>query len=214
MCQTILKDDYYTFSQIIRFPLICAFSNRGLNLGLKNLDNRRKFLEKLEINYKDLVCLKQVHGDGIVLVRKKDKGKMISKKDALITGEKNLPIAVFTADCLPIFLYDIKGKVICLIHAGKRGTEKEITKKTVFEMIREYNTEPGDLWAGFGPAIRSCCYPIDLIRENFNQLIKLGVKRKNISDSKFCTSCGNDKFFSYRKEGNLCGRMMSVMMLK
>jgi len=220
MQQIIFKNDFYTFSRFAHFPIIAAFSNRKLDLGFKNSLNRKEFLRRLGVDYRNLVCLKQVHGDGVIVVNRKDKGKgaieyktAILKKDALITGEKNLPIAVFTADCLPIFLYDTKREIISLIHAGRKGTEKEITKKTILKMKKEFKTEPKDLYVGFGPAIRSCCYEMDLIKENFDQLTKFGVKRKNIFDSEFCTSCYNYEFFSFRKEGEFSGRMMSVMML-
>ena len=33
------------------------------------------------------------------------------KADALITDQKNTPIAVLTADCAPIFIYDINTRI-------------------------------------------------------------------------------------------------------
>src|SRR3989338_5515034 len=55
---------------------------------------------------------------------------------------------------------------------------------------------------------------LDLIKVNSQQLLSAGVLEKNISDSQICTSCQNEDFFSYRKEGQSAGRMMSVIMVK
>ncbi len=55
---------------------------------------------------------------------------------------------------------------------------------------------------------------LDLIKINSRQLLSAGVLERNISDSQICTSCRNDEFFSYRKEGQSAGRMMSVVMIK
>lgn len=102
-------------------------------------------------------------------------------------------------------------------------------------MREKFNTDPKDLYVGFGPVIRDCCYEVteefvdfftfglvkrdnryylDLVRINKRQLLSLGIREVNIFDPKICTSCNNKDFFSYRKEGSSCGRMLSVMMLR
>ena len=53
------------------------------------------------------------------------------KADAIITDQKNLPIAVLTADCVPILLYDRKKKIIAAIHAGWKGALKGIIQKVI-----------------------------------------------------------------------------------
>lgn len=211
--------------------------------GVKqSLENRKRFLRSLKINYKSLVCAEQVHGSDARYIRENDKGKgalspdtAIPKTDALITNIRNLPLAVFTADCLPIFLYDRITHSIGLIHAGWRGTRDNIVLKTVELMREKFNTNPKELRADFGPRIKNCCYEVgkeftnyfkqglikrnrhyylDLAEPNKQQLLSLGVKEKSIFDSGICTSCQNHSFFSYRKERDSCGRMISVTMLK
>jgi hypothetical protein len=207
-----------------------------------SLENRRNFLKKLGIDYQDLVCAKQVHGGRTAYVRETERGKgalsfenALEDVDALITDKRNLPLAVFTADCLTIFLYDPVGVSIGIIHAGWRSTRENIAAKTIQLMQKKFNTETRTLYVGFGPAIRCCCYEVqeeliryfpdnflkrdghyylDLVGINKRQLLDLGIKDINISDSKICTSCQNKEFFSYRREGKNCGRMMSVIMLK
>jgi polyphenol oxidase len=229
--------------------LICAYSlrhhkNMSLLYGetLNSLSSRRDFLSPLGIDYRSIACAKQVHGSLARYTRELDTGKgavsadtSIDGTDALVTDKRKLPLAVFTADCLPIFLYDCAGPAIGLIHAGWRGTGAKITTSAVQLMQNEFNTKAENLYAEFGPAIRDCCYEVeedfndffpsalikrgkhyylDLIKINKNELLGLGVKTDRIFDSSICTSCRNEDFFSYRKEGKACGRMMSVIMLK
>lgn len=227
--------------------MVCAFSNRALDLGFeagskKIKNNRKKFLQALKINYKDLVCMRQVHRAKIMQIRVKDKGKgalgridAIANCDAMITREKNIPVAALTADCLPVFLYDKEKSAIAIVHAGWRGTYRNIAQKAVNLMRNKFKSKPKDVIVAFGPAIRSCCYEVgkefkryfpnkiikrsdkfflDLVDVNKKSLIELGVKINNIIDSKICTSCSNQDFFSYRKEGSSVGRMMSVAMLR
>lgn len=234
---------------IFKHPdLICAFSQRPKNMSLvfgytsNSLLNRKEFLANLGIDYRDLVCAKQIHSNRVAYIYEKDKGRgalsydsAISDTDAFITDKKNIPLAIFTADCLSIFLYDPKTASIGLVHAGWQSTKENISTKTVKLMQKEFNTKPQDLYVGFGPAIRDCCYEVgrefedffscglklrnnnrylDLAGINKKELLDLGVRQENIFDSGVCTSCQNNTFFSFRKEGKSCGRMMSVMMLK
>lgn len=207
-----------------------------------SLKSRQKFLKELGIDCRDLVCAQQVHKSRVRYIEEADRGKgalfyetALPETDALITGKPNLPLAVFTADCLPIFLYDPKTPAVGLVHVGWRGARGAIVSKALKVMEGRFETSPQDLMAGFGPAIGSCCYEVkeefkkffpddiveknghyylDLAGVNKKQLLHAGVKKANIFDANICTSCRNKEFFSYRREGNSCGRMMSVIMLK
>jgi len=227
----------------------CSFSTRTFgNMSLfyaetnESLSNRKNFLEGLGIDYRDLVCAKQVHGSCIIRVKEEDRGKgalsydnSIPDTDALVTKERGLPLAVFTADCLSIFLYDSKTPAIGLVHAGWRSTKENITSKTIQLMQESFNTQAWRLHIGFGPAIRQCCYEVgkdfpsfsseglikrndryylDLVGINKNEALDSGVIEENIIDLGLCTSCSNEDFFSYRREGEVCGRMISVIMLR
>lgn len=246
---SILNREYFPLRALDDPNISCAFSCRAFNnMSLFHaetsevLDNRKTFLEILGINYKDLICMKQVHGDSVRYVNESDRGRgalnfesSVSDIDALITDKKNLPIAVFTADCLSIFLYDPKSKAIGITHAGWRGSKVKIAVRTVELMQEEFGTRIKDLNVGFGPAIRSCCYEVgedfkddfpdslvqrenrfylDLIDINKKQLFTLGVARDKLFDSGVCTSCRNEGFFSHRQEKNSEARIISVIMLK
>lgn len=240
---------FYQFFGSAGENLISAFSSRHYsNLSLyygdtlNSLDNRKNFLGALGLSYLDLVCAKQVHSSRISCVKEEDRGRgslsydtSVPETDAFITDKKNLPLAIFTADCLSVLIYDYKTPAIGLVHAGWRSTKENITLKAIRLMQEKFNSHPDALYVGLGPSIRSCCYEVgedlkqlftcgvtrkdgryylDLTDINKKQVLDSGVKEDNIVDSGICTSCRNEEFFSYRKEGKSCGRLMSVAMLK
>lgn len=243
-----INKKYHTFG-FAKDGLVAAFSNRSMgNMSLcygdttNSFNNRKNFLGELGIDFASLVCARQVHGGHIKYAKETDKGRgsmfydsAIAGTDAFITDKKDVPLAIFTADCLSVFLYDPKTPAIGLAHAGWRSTKSNITKKAIEKMQDKFGSSPGNLLIGFGPAIRNCCcqvssefndyfsfgvnerddkFYLDLIAINRKQILEAGGLEKNIFDSRFCTSCKNDSFFSYRKEAKSSGRMMSVIMLK
>ncbi len=228
--------------------LVCAFSNKddqNMALAYGDISNvllhRNNFLKRMNINYRDLICAKQVHGNNVEFVSNEDRGKgaalyetAIAGTDALITNQSKLPLAIFTADCLPLYIYDSVNKGIGMVHAGWRGSQKNIAGKTLDLMQEKFKTKPEDVLAGFGPALRSCCYEVgaefknifslgilekggsfylDLVEINRRQLTAKGVNPNNIEDSWICTACQNKDYFSYRREGKSAGRILNVIML-
>lgn len=89
-------------------------ANMALHVGddpAAVLENRRRVCLELGIDPRDLVCAEQVHGNRVVAVREKDRGRgALSAEDALagvdgmVTNVPGEPLAVFTADCVPISL--------------------------------------------------------------------------------------------------------------
>ena len=238
------------FINIVSKETICFFSSDRTDYQLKGnskdsliTENRKRLCEGLNINYRDLVCLKQIHGCGIYVATTKDKGRgavdyntAIEGFDAIITIDKAVPVCVLTADCLSIFFYDTATSGAGIAHAGWRSTKKKIVKKLILKMKENYSTNVKNLVVGFGPSIKSCCYEVrqelvnnfakesimkkdnrlylDLVKENMIQLIDCGVSHTNIFDSGICTACNPERFYSYRIGGLACGRNISIVMLK
>ncbi|MBU0687830.1 MAG: polyphenol oxidase family protein [Candidatus Margulisbacteria bacterium] len=167
---------------------------------------------ELNIKEKDLISAEQIHGDGISVVNKRYLGQKISLVDALITSEKGVPLVIRTADCAPILIYDPQKNILALVHAGRKGTELEITTKTI-EKMKSLGSNPKDLTAKIGPCIGKCCYPMDIGGENLKQLEKAGVQKEKIDIHPDCTCCNTDKYYSYRGDGPGTGRMFLVAML-
>ena len=62
------------------------------------------------------------------------------KADAIITDQINLPIAVLTADCVPILIFDNQRKMIAAIHAGWKGAFKDIIKKVINFLLKNISS--------------------------------------------------------------------------
>ena len=52
---------------------------------------------------------------------------------------------------------------------------------------------------------------LDLPKANRAQLLAAGLRPQNIFPSDYCTACRTDFFFSHRREGDLSGRLLSVI---
>ena len=187
------------------------------------------------------VLANQTHSDRIVVVDAEGHQgwqsleSAIQDCDALISGEKNLVLAVLTADCVPILLYDKEKEVIAAVHAGWKGTKASIVAKTVQKMQECFGCDPLDIIAGIAPAIGSCCYEVGIeVAEHFMsypqacqpkgekymlnlplinqaQLLEVGLLEEHIELSNICTACEVASFFSYRKEQGCTGRFMSMI---
>jgi len=148
------------------------FDNLNLSYNVSDkksrvAENRKIILDALSIDYRTAVTAQQVHKDKISLVRKEDKGKGafeyskgIAQTDAIITDIPGIPLLMCYADCVPIFILDPVKKAIALIHCGRKGTELELTLKTLFRMEKIFETNPRSCLAAIFPSIGSCCYSI------------------------------------------------------
>ncbi len=222
----------------------------GLNLGFRVedtldsvLENYRLVAEDLEFPVENAVLARQTHTDNIRLVTKEDAGKGLLREsdifdtDGLMTEEKGIPLVVFTADCVPILLYDPKHPAVAAIHAGWRGTEQNIGGKAVRMMEEQFGSRPEDILVAIGPSIGPChfafgedapehfsmefCklqqnggYLVDLWVMNQRQLIDQGVLEEHIDIAEICTVCREDIFYSYRTHREHTGRQAAIIMLK
>ena len=146
----------------------------SLNLGLhledehdRVIENYRRIGESIGIDYSRISAPNQVHKSNILVVKEEDAGDGISRAlshneiDAQITNIKNIPLIVYTADCVPILLADPISRVIGTVHAGWRGTVDGIAAKTVAKMQSEYGCLPENIHAIIGPSIGPENYEVD-----------------------------------------------------
>ena len=118
---------------------------KSLNCGPGSNDKKNKVKENLKIvqrkiskKSKNIFLLHQVHSNKFVFIGRNFKfSKKKIKADATITDQKKIPIAVLTADCVPILLYENKKNMIAVIHAGWKGAFKGIIKNVVNFMIKK-----------------------------------------------------------------------------
>lgn len=114
-------------------------------------------LEKLGIKMDNIVMCEQVHGNRLSILDS-SKIKLIKGTDGMITG-KTLIIGIRTADCLPIFFFDPKIKIIAAIHAGWKGLSTGIINNAISAM-KKLGCNLKDLIASIGPHIQICCYNV------------------------------------------------------
>ncbi|MEP6963219.1 MAG: polyphenol oxidase family protein, partial [Acidobacteriota bacterium] len=146
-----------------------------------------------------------------------------------VTSEAGVAVSIRTADCFPILLADQRTHAVAAVHAGWRGTVAGIAGRTLQRMQAEFDSRPEDVLAAIGPGIGVCCYEvgadvapkfgkdsackIDLAAENREQLMAAGVPAENIEVLNACTFC-DERFFSYRRQGDRAGRMISYITVK
>ena len=171
---------------------------KSLNCGPSSLDikkNIQKNLEtvgsKIKTKSKEIVLLNQIHSNKFHYISKHSKTNNELKGDALITDKRGIPIAVLTADCAPILIYDKNKKMIAAIHAGWMGAYKGIVKK-VFEFMIKKGCSSKSIIAAIGPCISGNSYQV---REDF---VKRFIKKdkKNIF---FFKKVKNKSYFNLNK---------------
>ena len=95
--------------------------------------------------------------------------------DALITDQKNIPIAVLTADCAPILLFDKNTRTIAAIHAGWKGALKGIIANVV-KFMQKKGSSSKDISATVGPCIAARNYEVK--QDFIKKFIKKDKKNK------------------------------------
>ena len=156
---------------------------KSLNCGPGSKDKKNKIKQNLKIvrnkinkNAGKIFLVNQIHSNKFVFI---DQHFKIKKKrviaDAIITNQKKLPIAVLTADCVPLLIYDKKKNMIAAIHAGWKGALKEIIKRVIIFMVKK-GCKKNDMTVAIGPCIKQKSYNV---REDFQRrFIKKNKKNK------------------------------------
>ena len=168
---------------------------------------------------------RQVHGATVI---EASAGGRCGEADALVTSRAGQPLAIFTADCVPLVLCDPVGQRVAAVHAGWRGTAAGVAR-VALEALVARGARPADVLVALGPAIGPCCYEIDapvvdrlaatfpsrapgwlaprgpgkwlldLWRANRDQLVDAGVPAEGIDVLGLCTYCRPELFYSYRR---------------
>ena len=220
---------------------------KGLNCGRGSKDNKSNINRNLNfvaktmaVKRSSLILMHQTHSNKVIEIKKNNYRKKIIA-DAMITKIKGFAIAVVTADCVPIIIYDLNNKVIGCVHAGWKGAFNEIIENTI-RKIKKLNAN-NKIYASVGPCIGKKNYEVDLrFYKNFvsksrrnktyfsnknktkklfnlrkfvtDKLVKLNVRVDQINRDTFDEKTN---FFSYRRSCKLkqrdYGRCISVIRL-
>ena len=236
-----------------RFGGVSTGDFASLNLG----SNRGDDAENVRENYTrvcalfgvgpdDAAVTNQVHKSAVLIVDKADRhvclGPTPYECDGIVTAERGLPIFCFTADCVPVLLWDGVHSVAGAVHCGWRSSVGDILKNAL-ETMSSLGAAPETVCAAIGPAIGKCCFEtdddvpaavtawlggdteglfvrredgktlVDLRGANARRIIQLGVPRENIDISQECTFCRHDKYWSHRYTHGRRGSQAAGIML-
>ena len=228
--------------------------NLGMNRGdeqARVTENWNRFLESAGIYRKEFVCGKQVHGNKVHIASASDcrcaygkypDGRELIECDGYVTDEPGVPLAIFTADCVPLLLEDTKAGVVGAVHCGWRGTVADIEKNAVDAFV-SLGSRPEDIRAAIGPAIDRCCFEVgpevidgvhaligndagrfystsrnqgkfmlDLRGVVKQRLLMLDIPEKHINMVGKCTMCHPQDYFSHRGTKGNRGSLACIIM--
>ena len=241
----LMKDKYVIFplsNKCLAITTTTALGNLAYQVddgkGVKDRLNLLADLLSVDINR--FVFVHQHHSDKIQKVTLNDLGKGNDSfesgvdVDALYTYEKNVPLCIFHADCVPIFFVDETTNLVGIIHAGFKGTLIHVAYKAIEQVIKDENINVKNLKFYIGPYRMPNSFLVDeetkqkIIEAGFESAIKddrfdnglanivdlrkLGVKDEQISLS-YLDTYSDDRFYSaYQKTP--VGRLVSLIMLK
>jgi YfiH family protein len=197
--------------------------------------NRRRIVRALGVG--PFACAGLVHGSSVALLGPDREGAgfddpngVIAGTDALATRTSGLPLAITSADCVPLVLASSSEPTIVVVHAGWRGLAAGILARAVALFER-----PADVAVAIGPAIGPDHYEVegdvvaavegapfsrvvtsrvgerfalDLVGTSRGTLAQAGVE--DVSDTGLCTACERSRFFSHRADGGTTGRQVAI----
>tara|TARA_B100000579_G_C22564358_1_gene725925 strand:+ start:46 stop:801 length:756 start_codon:yes stop_codon:yes gene_type:complete len=140
--------------------------------------------------------LKQVHSNKIVQINNISDSKL-KIADCLITKEKKQSLWIYTADCMPILIADIKTRNIAACHSGLKGLKKRIISKTLktFEAI---GSKKDNLIIAIGPSISGENYQVKI--QDVDNLINSLSGRSYIEKSPLIKSREGDIIPLFKKD--------------
>jgi len=105
----------------------------------------------------DAVWGHQRHSATVVTDTENTPPKSCESDGVISSGTR--PVAVYTADCLPVLFADRKQRIVAAVHAGLKGTLAGVLTRAV-EKLCELGCEPQNLIVAIGPAMGPCCYEL------------------------------------------------------
>lgn len=184
------------------------------------------------------ICASQTHGDAIATLDARHPMLGGSKRvirlpqtDGLIVAVPDVSVAVATADCAPVVVVDVERKIAAVVHSGWRGTMVRIVAKAIRRMM-VLGSDASDLFVWIGPSVSGANYEVseelaarfgqefpdepgvvdgrqlDLARCLLVTALSVGVENDRVFNCGVCTVT-DDRFPSYRRDGDGAGRMVT-----
>jgi YfiH family protein len=204
--------------------------------------NVRAAADALDVGPERLYVVTQVHGRDVAAVGgDEDRDAVLAREaDVVVTKAAGIACGVKVADCVPVLVGDRVSGAVAAIHSGWQGTVADVVGAGVAALRRELGRDV-DLVAAIGPHIEACCFEVgddvaaklaacapgasvvraDRPRPHVDlrsivraQLRAAGLDDGAIDDVAGCTKCDASRFFSYRRDREKSGRLLSAIVAR
>jgi polyphenol oxidase len=197
--------------------------------------NRARLLGALQLAPERVAYATQVHGATCLVPQGPG---WAGTGDALATRHEDLVLAVGTADCLAVLLWDSTRPAVAAAHAGWRGTVAGVVPHAV-SALAALGSDPARLRAALGPRIGPCCFEVgpevaerfrpedvrddrgrltvDLAQAVTRQLVLAGLDPASVRDAATdleggaCTACDPARYYSHRRDHGRTGRSWGIL---
>ena len=210
----------------------------GLHLGLFSHEDSISVKENYSLLFDNigwgdahLAVAKQVHGNRVLIVQEPG---VYPDCDGLVTKKVDLALGIQVADCAAVVLYEPEERIAAVLHAGWRGAVSGILVEGIHS-IESLGGNASKIVAYISPCISlenfevglevaklfpdSFCDYINFDKPHVDlngyivwQLTSEGVPLNHIESSNKCTFA-DTQFYSYRRERENAGRMLSLIKL-
>ena len=170
---------WYAAAAWERIPrLIHGFSGR--------LSDQAAALSGLSATELPLHTLTQVHGNALRVVGPDTSVEGRPRADGMLSAAAGRLLGIVTADCVPVLMVAPRQRVVAALHAGWRGTAKDICGRAIRALKTDWGVSPADLLVALGPSIGGCCYEVG----------------RDIGEN-LCRQVGTRGRLAWRQEGNV-----------
>ena len=195
--------------------------------------SRARLATALGVDPARMAWLKQVHGADVLGV---ERPGYQGEADALVSTDPSHVLLVSVADCGPVLLWDTAGPAFAVAHAGWRGVVRGVVERTV-DALADLGATPSTLRAWVGPCIGPAHFEVGPeVAEQFAPEFVLApdgsgrrrphvdlpaaitarLRARGLSDdavraSGDCTYELEDRYWSYRRDGGICGRQLGYL---
>jgi hypothetical protein len=196
--------------------------------GIDVSHDKAEVIERLDVAHREIrnaigmgdwpvFTAEQVHGNKIAVIERavasvfpsRVDGREFPASDGIITNQSGVALGIYVADCCAVYIVDPKTPAIGLVHSGRKGTELGVVTKAIRQMMDRFGSNPANMIVQLSPCIRPQHYEVDFAGEIIRQCRVLGIQQ--IHDSRACTACNLERYYSYRAEKGKTGRMLAVL---
>ncbi len=199
--------------------------------------NLRVAADTLGVKPEKIYFLTQVHGTDVRLVSPEDDRLAVRAEqgDIVLSRSAEVAAAIRTADCVPILLACRETGLVAACHSGWQGCAQNAAGATVRALL---DAGARSLIASIGPHISLAAFEvsedvtaelvaaspdkeivdrtgakphIDLRKMVHAQLKAAGLSADDIDDVLGCTVLNSEDFYSFRRDANPSGRMLSAI---